>query len=48
VAELRLRCAFQAVTDAKDWDEPDIVMEQARKVMGAGPKESEEPPRQER
>jgi len=47
VAELRFRRAFQAVLDAKGWNEPDIVMEQARKVIEAVPKSREEPPRQE-
>jgi hypothetical protein len=36
-AELRLRRTFQAVMEAKGWNEPDIVMEQVHATIGIGP-----------
>jgi hypothetical protein len=36
-AELRFRRVFQAVMDAKGWDTPDIVMEQAQATLSAQP-----------
>jgi hypothetical protein len=36
-AELRFRRAFQAVMDARGWDTPDVVMEQARVMLSVQP-----------
>ena len=36
-AELRFRRVFQAVMDAKGWDTPDIVMEQAQTALVVQP-----------
>jgi hypothetical protein len=36
-AELRFRRTFQAVMEAKGWNEPDIVMEQAYTTIGITP-----------
>jgi len=35
--ELRFRRAFQAVMEAKGWNEPDIVMEQVHATIGLAP-----------
>jgi len=36
-AELRFRRAFQEVMDAKGWDTPDIVMEEAQTTLSVQP-----------
>ena len=36
-AELRFRRAFQAVMDARGWDTPDIVMEEAHVTLSGQP-----------